>query len=166
MKSRKSWREKLEGKEAKVVPIPPKMRKRFGSLGENATILIPRPLDVDALIRKVPRGKLVTQSQLRERLAHAAGADVACPITTGIFVRIVAEAAMEAESSRGGGGKSRITPYWRVVRDDGRLLEKLPGGPTAQAERLAAEGHQIDRSGKLRVKNPDAARIREMNRTS
>jgi alkylated DNA nucleotide flippase Atl1 len=103
----------------------------------------------DALIRKVPRGKLVTQAELREKLARAAGADVACPITTGIFVRIVAEAA--AEDMRA--GKARVTPYWRVVRDDGRLLEKLPGGPLGQAERLEAEGHRIDSSGKLRVLN-------------
>jgi alkylated DNA nucleotide flippase Atl1 len=154
MKSRKSWREKLEGaQDARIVPIPQRMRKLFGSLHGNAKILIPRPLDVDALIRKVPRGKLVTQAQFRERLAREAGADAACPITTGIFVRIVAEAAAEADRA----GRSRITPYWRVVRDDGRLFEKLPGGPAAQAERLAGEGHQIDHSGKLRVKNPDRA---------
>lgn len=156
MRTRKSWKEKLHTEQqAKVVVIPQKMRKRFGPLRKNATILIPRPLDVDALIRRVPRGKLVTQGQLRERLARDAAADVACPITTGIFVRIVAEAAEESARE----GKSRIAPYWRVVRDDGRLLEKLPGGPAAQAERLAEEGHQIDDTGKLRVKNPDRALV-------
>jgi alkylated DNA nucleotide flippase Atl1 len=144
MKTRKSWREKMEGAPpAKLVEIPPKMQKRFGK----GKMLIPKPLDVDALIRKVPRGKVVTQAELREKLARAAGADVACPITTGIFVRIVAEAA--AEDMRA--GKSRITPYWRVVREDGRLLEKLPGGPAAQAAYLEAEGHKIDTSAKLRV---------------
>ena len=101
------------------------------------------------MIRKVPRGKLITQSQIRERLAEAAGADCACPITTGIFVRIASEAA--AEDARA--GKSRITPYWRVIREDGSLLEKLPGGPVIQAEHLEAEGHGIDRAGKLRVKD-------------
>lgn len=144
MKTRKSWREKMEGAPpAKVVTIPPRMQKRFGK----GKMLIPCPLDVDALIRKVPSGKLVTQAQLREKLARAARADVACPITTGIFVRIVAEAAAEAMKA----GKSRVTPYWRVIRDDGTLLEKLPGGPVGQAEHLEAEGHQIHRDGKLRV---------------
>jgi len=157
MKTRKSWKEKLHtDQEAKVVVIPEKMRKRFGSLRKNATILIPRPLDVDALIRRVPRGRLVTQGQLRERLARDAAADVACPITTGIFVRIVAEAAAEADRA----GKSRITPYWRVVREDGRLLEKLPGGLVAQADRLEAEGHAIDRTGKLRVKELKLVKFR------
>ncbi|HWZ30340.1 MAG TPA: MGMT family protein [Bryobacteraceae bacterium] len=143
MKSRIPWREKLD-RPQQIVTIPPRMQKRFG----RGKMLIPCPLDVDALIRKVPRGKLVTQTQLREKLAQAAGVDVACPITTGIFVRIVAEAAAEDARS----GKSRITPYWRVVRDDGSLMEKLPGGPSAQADHLEAEGHRIDREGKLRVK--------------
>ena len=152
MKTRTSWREKLERvQDPKIVAIPPKMQKRFG----RGKMLIPRPLDVDALIRKVPRGKLVTQAQLREKLARSSGADVACPITTGIFVRIAAEAAAEDERA----GKRRITPYWRVIRDNGLLLEKLPGGPAGQADRLSAEGHSIDRSGKLRVEDPALVKL-------
>jgi len=144
MKSRKTWREKLEGAhEARVVPIPPNMQKQLGK----GTMLIPNPLDVDAAIRKVPRGKVVTLTQLREKLARAAGADVTCAMVAGMFVRIAAEAACEDIKA----GKSRITPYWRVVRDDGRLLEKLPGGPAEQARHLEAEGHQIHNSAKLRV---------------
>lgn len=137
---------------AKVVTIPRRMQALFG----RGKMLIPCPLDVDALIRKVPRGKLVTPAQLREKLARAAGADCACPLTTGIFVRIVAEAAREAAQQ----GGSSITPYWRVIRDDGKLIEKLPGGPAAQAEYLRQEGHQIDDSGKLRVKDLERALVR------
>ena len=133
-------------RDAKIVVIPPKRQKRFG----RGKMLIPSPLDVEALIRSIPRGKVITQSQLRERLAQAAGVDCACPMTTGIFVRITAEAAAEDERA----GKSRITPYWRVVRDDGSLLEKLPGGLTMQAARLESEGRTIDRTGKLRVRLP------------
>ena len=146
MRTRKSWREKLEKiQEPKVVTIPPKMRKRFGE----GTMLIPRPLDVDAMIRTVKRGSLVTQSQIRSALAGRFHADVTCPICTGIFVRIAAEAAEEDARA----GRKRVTPYWRVVRDDGRLLEKLPGGAEAQARRLREEGHSIDRSRKPRVLN-------------
>ena len=95
-------------------------------------LLIPKPLDVDAVIRKVPKGKLITVRTLREQLAQHAGADAACPMTTGICVRIVAEAAEEARRA----GKKRITPYWRVVRNDGGLNQKFPGGTTAQAKHL------------------------------
>ena len=54
MKTRKSWREKMEGAPpAKVVVIPPKMQKHFGK----GYMLIPCPMDLDALIREVPSGK-------------------------------------------------------------------------------------------------------------
>lgn len=146
--SRVPWREKLERvQEPKIVAIPPKMQKRFGT----GTMLIPRPLDVDALIRKVRKGKLVTQSQIRDALARTHQADVTCPITTGIFVRISAEAAEEDRRA----GKKRITPYWRVVRDDGGLIEKLPGGVEAQAGRLKGEGHFIEPGRKPRVRGFD-----------
>jgi len=137
MKTRTSWREKLEKEqEPKIVEIPPKMRKRFGT----GKLLIPRPLDVDALIRKVRKGKLVTQSQIREKLAKDFRADVTCPITTGIFIRIAAEAAEEDLKGR----KKEVTPYWRVLKPDGSLNEKFPGGVERQAARLAEEGHTIE----------------------
>ncbi len=130
MKSRKSWREKMD-RPAKVVDIPPRMQKRMGC----GKMLIPSPLDIDALIRTVRRGRLVTQSQIRENLARAYKADKACPIATGIFVRIAAEAAEEDLRL----GKKRVTPYWRVIRDDGSLNEKLK----RQAARLREEGFVI-----------------------
>ena len=138
MISRTSWRVKLEKpntKLPKIVRVPRMWQKRFGK----GRMVIAHPLDVDALMRKIRRGKLATQTQLRERLARKYRVDHACPLTTGIFVRIAAEAAEEDRRA----GKSRVTPYWRIVRDDGSLNEKFPGGPPAQARRLRAEGFAI-----------------------
>lgn len=73
MRSRTSWREKLGRGERHVIAIPPKMAKRFAGA---KTMLVPRPLDVDALLRGVRRGRVVTQSAMRERLARAHAADV------------------------------------------------------------------------------------------
>jgi alkylated DNA nucleotide flippase Atl1 len=137
-KSRTPWREKLEKHEAKLVEIPPRMQKRFGT----GMMLIPAPIDVDSVIRTVPRGRLVTQSQIRAKLATDCRAKVACPMTTGIFVRIAAEAAEEDKRN----GKSLVTPYWRVIKDDGSLNEKFPGGTKLQASYLEQEGHQLRKS--------------------
>ena len=137
MKTQKTWREKLEKEQGlpKIVDIPPKMEKRFGS----GKILIPKPLDVDALMRKIRKGKLVTQAQIREKLAKDFKVNVCCPITTGIFIRIAAEAAEEDLRD----GKKKITPYWRVIKNDGGLNEKFPGGVKVQAVRLKEEGHSV-----------------------
>jgi len=92
------------------------------------------------MMRKVAKGKLATVEQIRDRLAKDYDADFSCPMTTGIFIRIAAETA-EEDLSR---GEKQITPYWRVVKADGGLNEKLPGGVEAQAARLRAEGHSIE----------------------
>ena len=137
-KSRKSWRQKLENPPKglpKVVNSPAKWEKRFGG----RRVLVPTPLLVDALIRKVRKRKLITVKQLRERLAKEFKADSTCPLTTGIFVRIAAETAEEDLQM----GRKRITPYWRVVKADGSLNPKFPGGVKAQAARLKEEGHKI-----------------------
>jgi hypothetical protein len=60
-------------------------------------------------------------------------------LTTGIFVRVAAEAAEEDRQA----GKIRITPYWRTIKDDGKLNEKFPGGARAQAAKLRQEGFTI-----------------------
>jgi hypothetical protein len=133
--SRISWREKLmRQQEAKIVDIPPRMQARFGK----GKMLIPRPLDVNALIRRVPEGKLATVLQLRHELAKRSNVDVTCPLCTGIFVRISAEAAEEERRA----GKKTVTSYWRVISSDGRLNPKFPGGVAQQSRMLSAEGHK------------------------
>lgn len=131
MRTRKSCREKLE----KSHGLP----KVVDDLRGRGKMLVPKPLDVDALIRKIRKGKLVTVTQIRERLAKNFYADLTCPMTTGIFIRIAAETA-EEDSSR---GIKQITPYWRVLKADGSLNEKFPGGTKTQAARLKKEGHRI-----------------------
>lgn|SRR5436190_1503420 len=140
--SRTRWREKLEKpQQPKVVQIPPKM-SRFGK----GTMLIPTPRLVDALIRRVPKGRLVTGAELRRKLAADFATDVTCPLTTGIFVRIAAEAAEEDRVN----GKRRLTPYWRVIKDDGGLNPKYPGGVDSQVRYLRAEGFTVTRQSRKR----------------
>ena len=91
-----------------------------------------------------PKGRmLITANRIRDHLAMRHGADFTCPLTIGIFIRISAEAA-EEDLREGRAG--RITPYWRVIKGDGSLNPKLPGGVEAQASRLREEGHTIERS--------------------
>jgi hypothetical protein len=143
-KVRKSWQEKLNDAKGcpKVVPITDKMSQRWGS----GTVVIPAPLEVDGYMRSVPEGKLTTINQIREALAKKHGADIGCPITTGIFAWVAANAADE----KAFGGEKDITPYWRTLREGGALNPKYPGGIEEQSARLQAEGHVIEmgRGGK------------------
>ena len=136
MKTRKTWREKLEiAKPRKIVDVPARMKHSSGE----GKLLIPTPLDVDAVIRKIPEGRVMTSGDLRKELAHQFGADTTCPLCFGMFLRIAAEAAEEASE-----GARPKAPYWRVIADDGKLNPKLPGGVEAQAAALRREGHVVE----------------------
>jgi alkylated DNA nucleotide flippase Atl1 len=140
-----SWQEKLvDSKDLpKVEKVTPKMAGRWGAeVGD--TVVIPAPLEVDELMRKVPEGKVTTINEIRRTLAKKHGATIGCPITTGIFARIAAEAAQEAKAE----GKQNTTPYWRTLKADGAINEKYPGGLEGQKNRLEKEGHSILKKGK------------------
>jgi hypothetical protein len=139
--AKKSWREKLADDKdlPKVAVIEGKLSKRWGE----GTFVIPSPREVDAAMKKVPRGKLTTIDALRRLLAKKHGATIACPITTGIFAWIAAHAADEAKSD----GARRFTPYWRTLKSGGELNPKDPGGIKNLRSRLAAEGHKVVKRG-------------------
>jgi hypothetical protein len=134
----KSWREKRDKpQEPKVVDVPAKMQKRFGK----GRMIIATPTIIDGIVRKIPKGKLTTVSAIMDRLVADFGTDSACPITTGIFLNIVAKAAEEDRAA----GRKQIAPYWRVLKSKGALNPKYPGGMQAHAAKLEEEGHEIDK---------------------
>jgi alkylated DNA nucleotide flippase Atl1 len=107
-------------------------------------MIIATPMIIDGIVRKIPKGKLTTVSAIMDRLAADLGVDTCCPMTTGIFLRIVAEAAEEDQAA----GRKEISPYWRVLKTNGALNPKYPGGIQAHAEKLQVEGHEIDKTRK------------------
>ncbi|MFQ5842282.1 MAG: hypothetical protein ACE5I8_07570, partial [Thermodesulfobacteriota bacterium] len=134
MKRKKSWREKLADSKdlPRIETITEKMSKRWGV----GTVVIPAPKEVDEIMKRVPRGKLITINEIRGILAKKHGATIGCPITTGIFAWIAAHAAMEEAIE----GKDEITPYWRTLKTGGELNPKYPGGVEGQKARLELEG--------------------------
>lgn len=146
MKQRKTWKEKLADSKdlPKVLDIPERLRAKWGT----GNFVIPAPVEVDELMRRVPKGKLTTINHVRMALAKKHDTTVACPLTTGIFAWIAANAAEEEERQN---TRKRITPYWRTLKAGGVLNEKYPGGATAQKKRLLAEGHKVRKKNKNQV---------------
>lgn len=97
------------------------------------------PLYYDKLMRKVPKGNLITAGQIREYLAKENNADFTCPLTGGIFINIVAWASYQR--------KEDITPYWRTLKTNGELNNKYPEGIELQKRLLEEEGHTIIQKG-------------------
>jgi len=145
MAKKKTWCEKLQDSKdlPKVQKITDKMSKRWGT----GTVVIPAPVEVDEIMRKVPEGKLTTINDIRSALAKKHGATIGCPITTGIFAWIAANAA-EEQRQKGG---TNTTPYWRTLKVGGVLNEKYPGGAAAQKRLLEREGHRVIQQGRKYV---------------
>jgi hypothetical protein len=139
---RKSWREKLADNRGfpKVAKIDSAKFKNWGT----GTFVIPAPMEVNELMRKVPKGRVTTIDEIRKALARRHGATIACPIATGIFAWLAANAAAEDEAE----GRKNPNSYWRTLKLKGELNPKYPGGIAALKRKLSSEGHRVVQKGK------------------
>jgi hypothetical protein len=123
MASKKSWLDKLnEKREAKIK----KIEIDFADIPAGSTLLIATPKLIDQYIQEIGFGKRADTKTLRKDLAIEHNADYTCPVTTGIFLRIVAEA--NYEKLQQGNLIEEITPFWRVIEPNSTLAKKLTFG--------------------------------------
>jgi hypothetical protein len=136
-----SWRHKLADDKdlPRIEPIPEKLEPKLG----RGRIVTPAPREVDAIMRLVPHGKLITIERIAAAIAAHHGVEAACPMSTGIFVWIAANAADEAQRA----GHPEPTPFWRTIKDDGEINPKYPGNFGALIAKIESEGHKVTRKG-------------------
>ncbi len=142
--AKKSFNEKLNNSKGlpkvQFVGFDSEMAKRFGA----GNMLIAAPIEYDEVMKRIPKGKLITSEEIRAFLARKHNADFTCQLTAGIFINIAANASQEREDL----GDNDITPYWRTLKKGGELNEKYPGGIEKQKMLLEMEGHEVIRKGK------------------
>jgi alkylated DNA nucleotide flippase Atl1 len=119
------------------------------------TLAIASPREIFSFIQKVPAGKVATIADLQAAVAKKHGAEMGYPLTTGIFTWIAAHASEELEAKRPGSGAR----YWRILKSDGSLNPKFPGGIGRQAKRLAKEGVTEKQGVRTRVAGLDEIRL-------
>ena len=101
-------------------------------------MVIPHPKEVLEIMKSIPYGKTLTLDEIRAKLARDHNSDIACPMTTGIFVSLAARAYEEGSAS---------VSYWRTLKRDGELNSRFPGGIEAHKEKLESEGHVVYTKG-------------------
>lgn len=135
--AKKTAREKLATKKEikKVV-----MDKAWGGIPVGGTMLVATPLMVDAYIRNIPHGQTQTIPEMRDALAAEQSCAGTCPMSTSIFVRMVAEAALEDLAD----GKlvSEVAPFWRMITSRDKMAGKLNVDPAWIDEQRALEAAQ------------------------
>mgnify|MGYP000518920703 CR=1 FL=1 len=123
MTSKKSWVEKRNCDTSFKIK---KIDKKFADIPAHSKMLIVSPPIIDNYVKNIPSSKSVSLKELRDDLAKKYEADKTCPVTTGIFLRIVAEAAYEELES--GKTITQITPFWRVINSKMKIASKLACG--------------------------------------
>ena len=126
----KSWDEKYRSAKPPHVTV---LQKPFAGIGAGESLFIASPPLLDARIRAIPPGRTHDPVALRAELARENGAVATCPTSTAIFLRIVAERALERLADD-------PTPFWRVIAPDSPLARKLSCGPDFIRHHRALEG--------------------------
>ena len=99
------------------------LEKDFAGIRAGSSMFVATPKIVDEFINKMPYGRFITMPELRADLAIEYDCDATCPVSTAIFLRVVAEAALEHLEQ--GATTADITPFWRVVAPGDKILSLI-----------------------------------------
>jgi hypothetical protein len=147
---RKTWQEKLKDKHSfpkvlrleKEFPCYKAVHKMGAEVGNE--IVLVNPSEVVAIMKQVPKGKLITIVEICKQIARNYDVKACCSLTTGIFIMTAANAVEEASKE----SKSLGIPYWRTLKADGFLNEKYPGGQEAHKRLLEGENFRVIARGR------------------
>jgi hypothetical protein len=129
-----SWGDKYRAAKPARVTV---LDKPFAGITEGARLFIASPKVIDAYLRAIPAGRTKDVAAMRDALAKKNKAEATCPTSTAIFLRIVAESALERVAA--GEAPAVVSPFWRVVEPGGALAQKLSCGPDFIARQRALE---------------------------
>ena len=134
-RQRRSWTEKLQSDRAFEITI---IDRPMPGWPAGTTMLIATPRIIDAYLREIREGSSVTTTRLRDDLVKEYGSQTTCALTSGIFLRIASEAALEAIAA--GAPKKSVAPFWRMMERKAPLAKKLSCGPDEAARLRVAAG--------------------------
>jgi hypothetical protein len=119
----KTWKQKA----AEVKPgYGFRLEKSFAGTPAGKTMFVPDPLLIDRMMAAIPSGQSKSLAEFRREIAQMQGTDATCPVTTAIYARIMAEAALEELA--GCKTPAEITPFWRVIDENSTIAPKLSCG--------------------------------------
>jgi len=127
-KKRIDWRKRFSSTKASHVVM---LDTAFAGVPAGSRLLISSPGEIAAYLAAIPRGQTRTVAQMRSDLARRAEAAAMCPVTTAIYLRIVAECALEELAA--GKDLAEVVPFWRLVAPADKVAAKLSCGPEGVA---------------------------------
>jgi hypothetical protein len=117
---KKTWKEKMTTEPPHHVVL----EKDFAGVKSGSKLHISSPQAIAEKLRKIPLGETVSLQQFRKNIALAQSCDATCPVSTSLFLRIVAEYAWEEHTEKNI-PLADLPPFWRVVEPGTPLSKKL-----------------------------------------
>ena len=118
-RAKKTWGEKMKAKPPHHVIL----EKDFAGIPKGSKLHISSPEEIAAELKTIPLGSIMSIQAFRRRLAEKNKCDATCPVSTSIFLRIVAEHTWEEFNSSS--STQDLAPFWRVVESSSPMAKKL-----------------------------------------
>lgn len=99
----------------------------FSGIPAGSLMFVATPDIIEDYIRRIPPGETRSLISMRREIARRRKCDATCPVSTAIFVRMVAESALK--DIEAGKPVSDVTPFWRVISSADKIAKRLPGDP-------------------------------------
>ncbi len=131
---RKTWAEKMNPAAKEKIE---RIEKDFADIPAGSSMLVATPAIVNEYVKSIPEGTATSIGQMRKDLAASFGAEYMCPVTAGIFLRIVAENAFEQLQQ--GKDVNEVAPFWRIIGLKSRTAKKLSFGTDFLLQQRSAE---------------------------
>ena len=112
---------------AKAHPKKVVLEKDFAGVRAGQLLFVGTPQIIAEYINKIPHGETRTIPQMRGEMARRRKCDATCPVSTSIFIRIAAEAAIEEMEN--GEPPDQVTPFWRLLKGTDKIAKRLPIDP-------------------------------------
>jgi hypothetical protein len=114
------WNTKLN---LKKLPKRVVLDKDFAGIKAGSMLYVGTPQLIDAYVKKIPVGEVRTIVRMRNELARKNKCDATCPVSTAIFLRISAQAAIE--KMKAGAAIEDVSPFWRVIDSGSTIAGKI-----------------------------------------
>jgi hypothetical protein len=128
------WEKRFHSRTVTEVEL---LRKPFGGMKAGERLVISTPAEIDGYVRTLPPGAAQRVADMRREIASRYSAGGCCPVTSSIFLRIVAERALLQMQN----GQANAAPFWRTIEPESPLAGKLSCGREWVAARRAAEAN-------------------------
>ena len=128
------WEKRFHSRTVTEVEL---LRKPFGGMKAGERLVISTPAEIDGYVRMLPPGAPQRVADMRREIASRYSAGGCCPVTSSIFLRIVAERALRQMEN----GRADAAPFWRTIEPESPLAGKLSCGRDWVAARRAAEAN-------------------------